>query len=213
MLEQPSTLTIIQYNVNKSRETQREFLEKAERAQPQPLVLAIQEPWKNTQQQEHTTLRTKSYYLLHGGSPHTRTCIYINKNLDINQWSVEHHSPDLITLSLHTGREDIQIHNIYNPKPNGIIAALPLLLNNNNAEHVLVGDMNLHHPSWGGIRVINTEEQAEELIRIITEAGMDLATEKGIETWARGTSWSTIDLTFTTGWLTERTTSCTVQEE
>jgi hypothetical protein len=61
-------------------------------------------------------------------------------------------------------------------------------------EHLILGDMNVHHPAWGGPGTkIDTE--ATELLEIVDRHEIELATEEGLITWERGQSKSTIDLT------------------
>jgi hypothetical protein len=68
---------------------------------------------------------------------------------------------------------------------------------------VVVGDINLHHPTWGGPYTV-AEEAAEDFIYDTDEAGMDLLTEPGTVTWQREDQESTIDLTLVSRSLTER---------
>jgi len=211
MSAQPDTITIIQYNTHKSKDkVMAEFLYRVEAAEDQPLVLAIQEPWRSTRG-PHTTKTTPSYHLNYLDHAETRVCFYVHKNLDPTRWSVEHHSPDLSTLSIQAGGREIRIHNIYNPRPHGHIHTLPNLLTS-NAEHVLLGDFNLHHPLWGGVAVVAPEDEADDLIRFTEAAGLEIATECGVETWARGNQKQTLDLTFITGWVLDRLTTCERQD-
>ena len=71
-------------------------------------------------------------------------------------------------------------------------------------KQILLGDFNLHHPFWGGIAVTSADETADDLIRTTEAAGLSLATEVGMEMWAKGTSTSTLDLVFTSPWITDR---------
>jgi exonuclease III len=149
MLGHQKPLTIIQYNTNNSRNgVLLQFLQEAEQADPQPDVLAIQEPWRSNQ--GNTTCTTKSYHLVHAGVSNTRVCFYVNKAIDINKWAPMHHSADACTVKLEGRERTIQIHNIYNPQQtNSSLRVLPELLRA-EGEHILLGDFNLHHPFWGG---------------------------------------------------------------
>ena len=80
------------------------------------------------------------------------------------------------------------------PQTENIVSAISLL-ETENAETILLGDMNLHHPQWGGIHVA-PDRQAECLLKAIDNGGLKLATPPGAITWQRGTAKSTIDLTF-----------------
>jgi len=45
--------------------------------------------------------------------------------------------------------------------------------------------------------VISADDAVDDLIRAIEAAGLSLATKAGMETWAKGTLRSTLDLVFT----------------
>jgi len=58
---------------------------------------------------------------------------------------------------------------------------VPELLNE-DVECMLLGDFNLHHPSWGGQRVQRVDEAARELIDMTAQRGICLATSQGATT-------------------------------
>ena len=85
--------------------------------------------------------------------------------------SVIHHTPDFSTLELRWGEDETMvIHNIYNPVPTTepMNSALPALRDAmsrlRQAEQVVVGDFNLHHPYWGGLNIQRTDPEAEEVL-------------------------------------------------
>ena len=47
-----------------------------------------------------------------------------------------------------------------------------------DSEGVLLGDFDLHHPSWGGKQVQCADEAAQELIDMTTQQGLCLATSQ-----------------------------------
>ncbi|KAF2802659.1 DNase I-like protein, partial [Mytilinidion resinicola] len=204
------TITIVQYNAHASRDTVLvEFLRRMEETEDRPMVIAIQEPWRP--QSRNTTTATPSYYLAHADIPDVRTCFYINKEIALSDWEIQVHSKDLCTLLLRLQDRTVQIHNLYNPQPRGHTAELPGLFTPGH-EHMLVGDFNLHHPLWGGERVVAVEDEAAELVRVTRAAGLQLTTERGIETWRRNHQRTTIDLAFTSRWLTERVLQCQIKD-
>ena len=141
---------------------------------------------------------------MYAGVGNIRVCFYINKAIDINKWTPTHHSADICTIKLEGHERTIQIHNIYNPQQtNSSLRVIPELLRT-EGEQILLGDFNLHHPFWGGAAVTSADEAADDLIRATEVAGLSLATEAGMETWAKGTSTSTLDLVFTSPWITDR---------
>jgi exonuclease III len=115
----------------------------------------------------------------------------------------------------------LTIHNIYNQAGTGTLQRLRdqlttattiSMANGIPDDHIIVGDINIHHPIWGGPHAA-TEEEAEDFIQDMDEAGMELLTEPGTVTWQREEQESTIDLTLISRSLTERLIQCAVAEE
>lgn len=100
------------------------------------------------------------------------------------------------------------IHNIYNAPQSGTFQRLRYELErlshqNQAAEYVVVGDMNTHHSAWGGSGTA-MEAEAEELLEVMDDGGLELATEEGTVTWERSHQRSVIDLTFISSSLINR---------
>ena len=109
------SLSILQYNINKSKD--RVMIPLFENPlTPTYDILAIQEPWRNLFQ--HTTnLRLTQFFEL-SYHPHkdTRVCFFINKRLALSSWSVTTHNTDFSTLEIRAkDNRIIHIHNVYNP--------------------------------------------------------------------------------------------------
>ncbi|KAG4272698.1 hypothetical protein FPRO04_10440 [Fusarium proliferatum] len=129
----------------------------------------------------------------------------IHKSIPVADWDVEFHDNVNIGLAATllpriSDDQTISIHNIYNQQKN---VKIPDLLQRVTAtgEDFLVGDFNLHHPTWSGDNVTKIEPQAIELANGLDEAGMELLTTRGFRTYARGKHLtgeysSTIDLTY-----------------
>ncbi|CVK85311.1 uncharacterized protein FPRN_06812 [Fusarium proliferatum] len=126
-------------------------------------------------------------------------------SIPVADWDVEFHDDVNIglaaTLLLRISDDQtIAIHNVYNQQKN---VKIPDLLQRVTAtgKDFLVGDFNLHHPTWSGDNVTKIEPQAIELANGLDEAGMELLTTLGFRTYARGKYLtgeysSTIDLTY-----------------
>lgn len=84
-------------------------------------------------------------------------------------------------------------------------------LNESEGEVIILGDFDLHHPSWGGPH-IRPDHLAEELIQLTTQFDLRLATPVGTPTWKRGWQESTIDLAFTSELLWQRLVLCQPQD-
>jgi len=141
----------------------------------------------------------------------------ISKAISLSSWSWQAVNPDIAVMTMQTYRGPVQIINVYNPRVEGvpqtenIISAISLL-GTEGIESILLGDMNLHHPRWGGIHVA-AERQEECLLRAIDTWGLKLATPPGAITWQRGTARSTIDLTFMDEGLYQRLERCNPEED
>lgn len=217
---------ILQYNVHKSWQVMASFLrdEKVLEAN----VVAVQESWKNELQ--HTTHQpaTATFQLLYpskepigeydssrrdqdndAGPRQPGVCLFVSKKLDPSTWLCQLISQDYQLLKLriaHQGKDwtDLFLHNIYNrPGSNTLERLRQELVKRPHGEHVILGDMNAHHPRWGGVGT-NADQEASQLIEIINETGLEIVTEEGRPTWTRNDQSSVIDLTLTTPRLVSR---------
>jgi hypothetical protein len=48
-------------------------------------------------------------------------------------------------------------------------------------DHIILRDMNLHHPTWGGTYV-KADNEANKLIELTDELGLELLIEQGLIT-------------------------------
>lgn len=217
MTEQQHTLKILQQNVRKSRSTMIEIF-----AEPKTLefdIIAFQEPWRRSDCNTTYHPAKDHYELLYSNDPRTRVCMYISKNIALASWNVTHHSFDLSTLSLKTlDARRIQIHNVYNPSTSApdassALATLEVALNQNeNEEHIVLGDFNLHHPVWGGVNITRTERASESLLEIIETHQMEQVLTPGTVTYSDKNAESTIDLVFLTPLLRDSLIICQTGE-
>ncbi|EDN11316.1 predicted protein [Histoplasma mississippiense (nom. inval.)] len=83
-----------------------------------------------------------------------------------------------------------------------------------DAELVILGDLNVHHERWGGVRVERNFRMAWQLIAQVDRLGLQLATPVGATTWQdRGSPGTTIDLTFLSPLLHDKLRRCAIAEE
>lgn len=183
-------------------------------------VIAIQEPWRNSKLLIIYHPHKDQFHLAYLENASTRVCFYINKKIAQAEWYVTNHSPDLCTLHLQIYPDrTIQIHNIYNPAPTnshprGYIPHLETeLAAQKDGEHVVVGDLNLHHPAWGGIYIPVTDRNSEDLLSVIKEYGLQLLLKKGIITYEEVGHQSTIDLVFATPFIAKSLIFCKVSQD
>ena len=194
-------------------------------------IVAVQEPWRNERQ--HTTHQpaTATFQLVYPAKETSRetdqsgdqeqgpdrhqpgVCFFVSRKVDPSTWSCQLISQDYQLLKLrkaHRGRDwtDLFVHNVYNrPGSNTLARLRSELARRPLAEHVVLGDMNAHHPTWGGVGT-KADKEAEELLEITNEQDLELITEEGRATWSRNDQSSVIDLTFISLSLTNRLVRC-----
>jgi ribonuclease HI len=212
-----SSLHILQYNMHKAKDTvMATFLR-----DPKVLkatIIAAQEPWRNnlsdtTHQPAaatHQLLYPKSSEYDDKGPP--RVALFVAKSVDPDIWSHTVVSRDYQILSIryHRGNDArvLYLHNIYNEPRSGTIQQIQRQLeqlgtNKATIDHILVGDMNAHHPAWGGPGT-RIDPEAEILLEIMDRFNIELTTDEGTITWERNQQKSTLDLTLISSNLTNR---------
>ncbi|KAA6411453.1 MAG: hypothetical protein FRX48_04733 [Lasallia pustulata] len=150
-----------------------------------------------------------------------RICFFVNTRLKRAQWTFKEYLRDLATLDLQYMEQEqkkrLHIHNIYREAIRGDITEtldqLNSLFNEDpEGQHLVVGDFNLHHPTWGRVE-IEGDREAEQLLTIIDERQLTLLLPQGSVTWRAHESQSTIDLALGTPSVTQRLVSCGVMKE
>ena len=81
-------------------------------------------------------------------------------------------------------------------------------------EHTIVlGDINLHHPLWGGRTMLSQHAYADRFIKLAEEHNLTQLTPPGVATWSARGSESTIDLTYATEFIASMVLKCIVQHD
>ncbi|KAI6789402.1 hypothetical protein KC331_g213 [Hortaea werneckii] len=190
-------------------------------------ILAIQEPWRNPFLSTTHHPAKDRFHLCYPEAVEdgpARVCFFVNKRLDNTKWQFESHTKDVCSLHIR-GEAGIQtqghlhVHNIYNPglaseNRESVLPLLCTLLERyERDEQVVLGDFNLHHRSWGGDRVVQEDQEAEELIFIMERFGMTNTLQQGVVTYAERNAQTTIDLCWITLGLLDRLIKSEVDEE
>src|SRR5271168_4181134 len=108
-------LCILQYNVQKSKDKVMVPLFEDPRIRDFDII-AVQEPWQNPFYISTYLLSQSSFHVvfpLEGG----RACLYINKRIDLNSWTIAFHSPDLCLITLQLDNLIIHVYSIYCEPP------------------------------------------------------------------------------------------------
>lgn len=184
-MNQTSTLKILQYNVRKSRDKVMATLLRDPSVMDYD-ILAIQEPWRNPFLTTTHHPAKDRFHLCYPAAVEdgtARVCFFVNKRLDNTKWQFESQTKDMCSLHIRCEAEAqtqgrLHVHNVYNPgraseNRESVLPLLCTLLERyERDEQVVLGDFNLHHRSWGGDRVVQEDQGAEELIVIMERFGM-----------------------------------------
>ncbi|KAJ5117510.1 zinc knuckle domain protein [Penicillium atrosanguineum] len=194
-------------------------------------IVMVQEPWRNEQQHTTHQLATAAFQLVYPAKETPRemdqnedqeqdpdrhqpgVCLFVSRKVDPGSWSCQLISQDYQLLKLRRAQPgkhwtDLFVHNVYNrPSSNTLAQLRGELARRPLAEHIVLGDMNAHHITWGGIG-IRADNEAEQLLEITGERGLELITETGRAAWSRNDQSSVIDLTFISSSLFNRLVSC-----
>lgn len=212
-----TTLSILQYNVRKSRDMVMATLLR-DPAVAKFDVVAVQEPWRNPYMATTHHPAKDVFHLCYpetaGGNP-ARVCFFVNKRLEHTKWRFEAHSRDAATLTVTMPEQSdaggrISIHNIYNPPQSSdnrtsMIPTVRRLLEAEVAgDQIVLGDFNLHHTVWGGEGVRDVKQEAEDLVDIMSASNMACTLPVGATTYEEGNARTTIDLCWMTNGLLDR---------
>jgi Reverse transcriptase (RNA-dependent DNA polymerase)/Endonuclease-reverse transcriptase len=164
-------------------------------------VIAIQEPAKSTGTGRLYCPANGKYHLIYGGNG--QAALYIHKRHGIAGWS-QATGTNWCSVTFKAGPEPLTVWSIYSPcEGPGWQSPLETLPERPpEGRHLLVGDMNLHHPLWD--REGRTSPHAEVLLSLVHRWNLVLATPWGEPTRRRNTEYredrdGTIDL----AWYTE----------
>ena len=198
-------LTLLQYNVQKSQSVQELLL--ATSALQEMDIIALQEPWKNSHLETSTSTVFSSFLPLYC-SEIGRTLFLINKNLKLSSLHPTFWNKDFVSLEIYleNSSTSLWVHNLYftpSSQENYTEASEALLCLLQNAlqeqgQHILLTDSNLHHPDWSKKRRLYSET-ANMFQDPMKDLNLDLAIAPFTSTRARSLSekpCSSIDLSF-----------------
>ncbi len=141
-------------------------------------------------------------------SSQSRTCIYINKCLKLDQWIVKTAESDIcsiriLTCNINDETQTLRLLNVYNScslsttftEKSLIISHLNELLKN-DCKQLIVEDFNLHHFHWERWRCFTRHMMTNILLNIITNARLKLLLKLNIITREAHNQFTMIDLVF-----------------
>ena len=126
---------------------------------------------------------------------------------------------DIIALGITSETESILIINVYNPCDKPILSELF----NHLREHIhqqnyhiiiMAGDFNCHHPLWNPREYIVHDEEADTLVEMAAELGLNLMIPAGTVTYPNGgTEGTAIDLVWGNDEAVYRLLKCHIAED
>ncbi|KAI9034950.1 uncharacterized protein KD926_004998 [Aspergillus affinis] len=128
-----------------------------------------------------------------------RVCLFISRQIDFNTWKHTPHSRDIQELDLTDADGTL-----------GLVS--DLTINNINDYVLLLGDFNLHHPTWGGENAAR-DTLSNQLLDLSDRRYLDLWLEPGITIRDEAGTKTTIDLVLGSQDLTPRLVTCEVTEK
>ncbi len=187
-----SFLQILQYNIRKLLRIQESFLINKEVREFN--IVAIQKQDRNNNNLQSFNAAHNFFHLVKNSSSQSRTCIYINKCLRLDQWIVETAESDICSIRILTCNTDdetqtLRLLNVYNScslsttftEKSLIISRLNELLKN-DCEQLIVEDFNLHHSHWEKRRCFTRHTIIDILLNVITNARLKLLLKSDIIT-------------------------------
>ena len=215
-------LRVVQYNVHKRKDVMALLLR--DPGVREVDIIAVQEPWLN-KHAPATYCPSSCPFVPVFYTKSKRSCLLINKKLDINQWEARVTSKDLSSVRLQCEDKTIWVHSIYSQPPRSYSTRacdydnpfehLATFLEEEGAcHHLIVGDLNLHHPVWSGARIPAAHTAAERLIEVTHEqGGCQLLTPPGTVTYPTTQGGTTIDLAFASEELADSMLECRIAPE
>ncbi len=199
-------LWILQYNIRKSLKIQKSFLINREIHNFNIIVIQKQNHNINDMQSFNST--HNFFYLVKNTSSQSRTCIYVNKCLRLNQWVIEIVESDICLIRILTCNTDnkmqtLQLINIYNScslfstfiEKSLIISRFSELLKN-DCKQLIMKDFNLHHSHWEEWRCFTWHAAINSLLDIITNIKLKLLLKSDTITYKIHNQFTIIDLVF-----------------
>ncbi len=216
-----SFLQILQYNIRKSLRIQESFLINKEVREFN--IVTIQKQDHNNNDLQSFSSAHNFFHLVKNSSSQSRTCIYINKCLRLNQWIVEIVESNICLIRILTHNTDdemqmLKLLNIYNlcslfttfTERSLIIFCLNELLKN-DCKQLIIEDFNLHHSHWEKQKCFTRYMMIDTLLNIITNARLKLLLKSDIITHEAHNQFTMIDLVFNSEKIQFMTRKCKIQ--
>ena len=151
------------------------------------------------------------FYLTYNRKKNVRAYLYINKKIDVNNWSMSFFSANVCIMRLNVMINDVHqivnIHNVYNSSFKSytfekqlfnVIIARQLLKTHSNEKHVLLKNFNLHHSMWNDFFRFIQHIATNQFLDVVRDTFLHFTLSKNIVTWKTRKIFNIIDLIFMT---------------
>jgi hypothetical protein len=213
-----SSLFILQYNVRNNKDDIMTFMFTNSKIRNYD-ILTFQEFWRNVCVFTSFNSFIVDFHLTYEKENNVRVCFYINVKLNVNDWSIKHVSFDVCIMKFKIIQKNINriihIHNVYNASSisyssNELLSSLKTMKRflNDDAEHVLLENFNLHHSLWSDSIRFTQHVAVDQLIELLNTTHMQFCLSQSIIIWKTKNSINTIDLMFMTSHLQACVTHC-----
>ncbi len=216
-----SFLRILQYNIRKSLRIQESFLINKEVREFN--IVTIQKQDCNNNDLQSFSSAHNFFHLVKNSSSQSRTCIYVNKHLRLDQWIVETAESDIcliriLTRNTNNEMQILRLLNVYNScslfttftKRSSIISRLNELLKN-DCKQLIVEDFNLHHSHWERRKCFTRHMMTDTLLNIITNTRLKLLLKSDTITREAHNQFTTINLVFNSEKIQFITCKCKIR--
>ncbi len=172
-------------------------------------ILTIQDFWRNACVFTLYNLFIIDFHLAYKQKRNVRICFYINVRLIVNDWLIKHVFFDVNIIKFKIIQKNIyrivHIHKVYSASSilyslNKLLSSLETMKRflNDDAEHVLFEDFNLHHSCWSKSICFTQHVTIDQLIEFINTTHMKFCLSQNIIIWKTKSLINTIDLIFMT---------------
>ncbi len=225
-------LNILQYNMHKNLYVVMALI-LADKQVTMFLFLAVQEPFQYSFIPTTHCPPYSAFHLLYPSVLNSRVCFFINKSINPSSWTGDFPSPDYGFLHLRSrvnGARDGVILNIYRPigsksaiaslsdrlpvpsDAKDVLSLLHFSLQDTSVDHIVLGDFNLHHPSWGGQHV-RPDSESKHLISMYNAHSLRLLLPLGTIIREENNHKTTIDLIFASPSMKNALELCRVRND
>ncbi len=125
-------------------------------------VIAIQKLWRNLFASISLNSSQNDFHFLYKSKDDIKICFYVNDQIDIENWKIEHFTIDFSVLNMivkevEKNTKMIRIHNVYNlslisytSKNNSFTLSkiMRFIVEAFDDHHILLKNFNLHHFFW-----------------------------------------------------------------